>query len=102
MNIGCNTCEKIDFTTEVRPILNKHCIACHGGVKKRGGIIFLFDEGALVEGESGRRAIVPGIDNASEFIRRLHEEAPELWMPYEKLALIEEIDLFERWVNQGA
>lgn len=25
---------EVDFSSEVKPILNKHCISCHGGVKK--------------------------------------------------------------------
>lgn len=103
MLMACNTGEKVDFASEVRPILNKHCITCHGGVKKSGGISFLFEEEALAEGESGKRAIIPGNASASEFIRRLHEDDPELRMPYEKPALNqEEIDLLERWINQGA
>lgn len=26
----------VDFSAEVKPILNKKCISCHGGVKKQG------------------------------------------------------------------
>jgi hypothetical protein len=100
---SCDTREKVDFASEVKPILNKHCIACHGGVKKSGGISFLFEEEVFAVGESGRQAIIPGNAKASEFIRRLHEEDPELRMPYEKPPLSnEEIDLLERWINQGA
>lgn len=103
LNLSCNSGEKVDFASEVRPILNKHCITCHGGVKKSGGISFLFEEEVLVVGESGRKAIIPGNAGASEFIRRLHEDDPELRMPYEKPPLKqEEIELLERWIDQGA
>jgi hypothetical protein len=37
----------VDYSTEVKPILNKHCISCHGGVKKQGGFSLLFREEAL-------------------------------------------------------
>ena len=101
--LGCGRGEPVDFASEVQPILNKHCITCHGGVKKSGGISFLFEEDALAEGKSGRRAIVPGDAGASEFIRRLLEDDPELRMPYEKPPLSkEEIDLLRRWIDQGA
>lgn len=31
----CNTSSnKIDFSSQIKPILNKKCIICHGGVKK--------------------------------------------------------------------
>ena len=101
--LGCGRGEPVNFASEVQPILNKHCITCHGGVKKSGGISFLFEEDALAEGKSGRRAIVPGDAGASEFIRRLLEDDPELRMPYEKPPLSkEEFDLLRRWIDQGA
>ena len=28
-----NSSNKINFNTQIKPILNKHCIHCHGGVK---------------------------------------------------------------------
>lgn len=32
---SCNTSSnKIDFSSQIKPILNKKCIICHGGVKK--------------------------------------------------------------------
>ena len=34
--------DKIDFNAEVRPILNKKCITCHGGVKRSGEFSLLF------------------------------------------------------------
>lgn len=30
--------KEIDFSTQVKPILNQHCISCHGGVKKNGDL----------------------------------------------------------------
>ena len=95
--------EKVDFSADIKPILNKNCIACHGGVKKNSGLSFLFEEEAKGVAESGKHAIVPGNASASELIRRLKEEDPELRMPYQKPKLSEtEIDLLERWIDQGA
>ena len=51
---------KVDFNAEIRPILNKKCLACHGGVRQRAELSFLFREDALVPAKSGLRAIVPG------------------------------------------
>ncbi len=95
--------EKIDFSTQIKPILNNKCITCHGGVKKNGGFSVLFKEEALANTKSGKPAIIPGNASESEFIKRLHEEDPELRMPYEKPKLSdEEIDLLTRWIDQGA
>jgi hypothetical protein len=39
--------EEVDFNTDVKPILNKHCVACHGGVKKAANLSFLFSHEAI-------------------------------------------------------
>lgn len=93
----------VDFSTDVKPILNKHCISCHGGVKKNAEFSLLFEEEAFASTESGLPAILPGDVKSSSFIQRLHEKDPELRMPYNKPALSkEEIDILTRWVKQGA
>ncbi|WP_075351558.1 DUF1553 domain-containing protein [Algoriphagus marinus] len=95
--------DKIDFSTQIKPILNTHCITCHGGVKKNGGFSLLFEEEALGNTESGHPAIIPGNPNGSELIRRLTESDPELRMPYQKPPLSEEeIELLKTWIRQGA
>ncbi|MDN3687017.1 PSD1 and planctomycete cytochrome C domain-containing protein [Cyclobacterium jeungdonense] len=94
---------EIDFSTQVKPILNQHCISCHGGVKKNGGFSLLFEEEALAATESGRPAIIPGDVHDSEFISRLSESDPEVRMPYKKAPLSEEeIKILTQWVEEGA
>ena len=95
--------KEVDFSTEIKPILNKHCITCHGGVKQSGGFSILFEEEAFALNESGLPAIVPGSPNSSELIKRLTHSDPELRMPYERAPLSEgEIDLLKTWIKQGA
>ncbi|WP_114751736.1 DUF1553 domain-containing protein [Pleomorphovibrio marinus] len=95
--------EKVDFSADVKPILNKHCISCHGGVKKNGGLSFLFEEEAKSATESGVPAILPGNAKKSEMIKRLHEKDPELRMPYDRPPLSEkEIETLSKWIDQGA
>lgn len=95
--------EKVDFSADIKPILNKHCITCHGGVKKSGGFSLLFEEDAFSDTENGHPAIIPGNAAQSPFIKRLKEKDPELRMPYEKKPLSkQEIDILTRWVDQGA
>ena len=36
--------EKIDYNTQVKPIFNKKCISCHGGVKAKSNFSLLFSE----------------------------------------------------------
>ncbi|SMD46373.1 Planctomycete cytochrome C [Aquiflexum balticum DSM 16537] len=95
--------DQVDFSTEVKPILNKNCISCHGGVKKNGGFSVLFEEEALALTKSGVAAIIPGDPKNSELIKRLHEEDPELRMPYHRASLTdEEIQTLHKWIKQGA
>jgi Protein of unknown function (DUF1553)/Protein of unknown function (DUF1549)/Planctomycete cytochrome C len=94
---------KIDFNTQVKPIFNKKCITCHGGVKQQSDFSLLFREEALKKAKSGKYAIVPGNAAASELIRRIKETDEEERMPYKHEALSkEEIKILERWINQGA
>lgn len=94
---------KVDYNTEVKPLLNKKCISCHGGVKKKGGFSLLFRSEALANTESGKPAIIPGDANGSEMIRRLTLQDPEERMPYKEHPLSEdEINLLRKWINQGA
>lgn len=95
--------KEIDFSTQIKPILNKNCISCHGGVKKSGGFSVLFEEEAFEDTESGHPAIIPGDPNGSELIKRLTASDPEVRMPYERTPLSEEeIDLLKTWIKQGA
>lgn len=94
---------EIDFNTEVKPILNKKCITCHGGVKRQGGFSLLFRSDALAINKSGIPAIIPGDPSGSELIRRLRLKDPEERMPYKHPPLsASEISILEKWIRQGA
>lgn len=94
---------RVDFNTQIKPILNKHCTTCHGGVKREGGFSLLFRDEALAPAESGKPAIVPGKPAQSEMIRRLSLHDPEERMPYKKAPLDKgDIALLRRWIKQGA
>ncbi len=95
--------QEVDFNQDIRPIFNKKCIACHGGVKQSGGFSLLFEEDALSVNESGERAIVPGSIRKSELINRINHTNPEFRMPSEGEPLDKkEIALLTKWINQGA
>lgn len=94
---------RVDFSSEVKPLFNKKCISCHGGVKKDGGFSLLFEHEAMDTTESGKPAIIPGKPELSEMIRRIKSSDPEERMPYKHEPLSEEeIGLLSRWIQQGA
>ncbi|MDX1639035.1 MAG: c-type cytochrome domain-containing protein, partial [Balneolaceae bacterium] len=95
--------EPVDYNTDIKPILNENCLACHGGVKKNGKFSLLFKEEAFSPNESGRRAIVPGEPGESEMIRRITHPDPDERMPPEGDPLPEEqVALIRNWIDKGA
>lgn len=93
----------VDYNTEVKPIFNKKCITCHGGVKRQSGFSLLFRSEALAVNKSGKAAIIPGDPSHSELIRRLTLKDPEERMPYKHPPLTDdEINTLTKWIKQGA
>lgn len=94
---------RVDFNTEIRPILNNNCSSCHGGVKEQGGINLLYREKAVGKGKSGKPCIVPGYPEKSELMARLRSHDPEDRMPLKAPALSDEqIQKVEQWIKEGA
>src|SRR5579859_2275088 len=95
--------EQVSFSRDIRPILNQNCVLCHGGVRQKNGVSFIFREEALGVGKSGRRTIVPGKPDASELIARVTSTDPEARMPYHAPPLSpQQIALLRRWIKEGA
>jgi len=93
----------VEFSRDIQPILNQNCVSCHGGVRQKNGVSFIFREEALGKGKSGRPTIVPGDPDGSEMIARLTSTDPEARMPYHGPPLRpQQIALLRRWVKEGA
>ena len=90
-----------EFTSAIRPILERSCWNCHGEALQLSGLDLRTRESALRGGDSGA-AIVPGHAEESRFYRRVAglEEPP---MPVEGAALTrEEIAAVREWIDEGA
>ncbi|MDB6077436.1 MAG: hypothetical protein JWO82_1183, partial [Akkermansiaceae bacterium] len=100
--------EAVTFNHDIRPILNRNCVLCHGGIKQAGGISLIYREKALAKGKSGEPAIVPGKPEESELIRRLKSDDDDEIMPKPKKGEhgiplpAEEIAKLTAWIRQGA
>ncbi len=95
--------KSIDFNTQVKPIINEHCIHCHGGVKRSGGLSFMTREDLLTANESGHPAIVPGRSEESELVKRITSQDPHERMPFEGSPLPkDQVAIFEQWIDEGA
>jgi len=98
--------EKVDFNTEIQPILSQNCYACHGPDEAalEGGLRLDVRESALKGGDSGP-AIVPGNPNSSLLIERItHADPDEIMPPTGKKDPLkpEQIELLRRWIEEGA
>jgi len=102
--VGCSRSDhSVDFSRDIRPILNQNCSSCHGGVRQKGGVSFSFREEALGKGKSGLPTIIPGDPEASELIKRVTSKDPETRMPFHATPLSsEQISLLRRWIKEGA
>ena len=95
--------DQVSFSRDIRPILNQNCVFCHGGVRQKNGVSFIFREEALGVGKSGRPTIVPGKPDASELIARITSTDPEARMPYHAPPLSsQQIALLRQWIKEGA
>ncbi|MEO6218972.1 MAG: c-type cytochrome domain-containing protein, partial [Ginsengibacter sp.] len=93
----------VDFSTQVKPIINKNCITCHGGVRRQADFSLLFRSDALAKAKSGKYPIIPGDPDHSEMIRRITLKDPEDRMPYKHAPLSEDqINILRKWIKQGA
>src|SRR5262245_57430126 len=96
---------RISFATQVRPIFNRHCIACHGGIKQAGGLSFVYRETIVGDDPAGDKVVIAGNAAESELIARVTAEDDEERMPPadhgERLSL-DEIEILRQWINEGA
>lgn len=96
--------KRIDFHEEIRPILEDHCLECHGKDEQNRKANLRLDlaDSALNRKEA---VIIRGSAEKSELIARIRSSDPDFQMPPSETGdrLTErEIDLLSRWVDQGA
>ncbi len=95
---------RIDFASQIQPLLARHCYACHGPDLQEGGLRFDDRRTVVAETDSGQAAVVPGKTDESELLRRVlaSEESGERMPPEGKPLSQHSIDLLADWIAQGA
>ena len=87
------------YEDDVKPILTKHCLKCHGqGPKIRGGFRLDRREAVLRGGDLGPAA-VPGDPSQSLLVKAINYD--ELEMPPAGKLPAREIEILTRWVREG-
>ena len=89
------------FKSDVRGLLNQHCLKCHGGDKVRGDLDLSTRVGLLKGGEEGP-SVVPG-KAASSLLYQLitHSQKPYMPAKADKLTAAS-IKKIADWINLGA
>jgi hypothetical protein len=96
------TVPRIDFARDVRPILAKHCFACHGPDKQRGGLRLDRKADAFTGGNTGA-VITAGKGAESLLVKLVTGLDPERPMPPKGDRLTaEQIAILRAWIDQGA
>ncbi|HEV8130610.1 MAG TPA: DUF1553 domain-containing protein, partial [Acidobacteriota bacterium] len=90
----------VDFTRDIRPIFSDICFACHGpdDKQRKAGLRLDKEEGAL-------SVVVPGDSANSTLIQRITSKNPAKIMPPPESGRSltpNQIELFRRWVDEGA
>lgn len=98
----------IDFTRDIRPLLERSCVACHSGERPKGGFQMIDRASLLQGGNRGEPAVVPGKPDASPLLRFIRDKVEDLEMPpvgkREKFPALteDEIAKLNGWIAQGA
>jgi hypothetical protein len=97
---------KISFTQEIRPILSRHCYACHGPdqAQRKGKLRLDTKDGAFSD-RGGWAPVVAGHVAKSGILERITSTDKEEVMPpggAEKRLSSEEVTKLTKWIEQGA
>jgi WD40 repeat protein len=90
-----------NFSSQVAPILQKNCLACHSSAAKMGGLVMI-NYDLLLKGGAHGKVIVPGKADESRMILML-EGKIQPRMPFGADSLsASDIATIKAWINSGA
>ncbi len=91
--------EKIDFETQIKPILAARCAGCHGEEKQLGKLA-LHDAKAIATAEENGLLLGEDAENSEVYTRLLLADDDKLRMPKGGKPLpAEQIELIKNWIN---
>jgi hypothetical protein len=104
---GAEQAAPVDFNRDIRPLLSRHCLGCHGldEESRQGGLRLDERDAATGLADSGEAAIVPGDPAASQLMVRVASAEDEERMPPAESGpplSADEQELLRRWIAQGA
>ncbi len=98
--VGADPAADKSFETHIRPLLEKHCISCHGPNKQKGGLR-LDSSLAMIQGGDNGSALAADHLEKSLFLQVVRYDG-EIKMPPAGKLKPAEIARLEQWVRAGA
>ena len=93
----------VEYEDDVLPILEDHCVKCHGPDKQKAGLRVDQRLSLLRGGDAGFPSLVPGAPVKSHLIERIRSrDASEQMPPKGERLSEEEVELLEQWIRDGA
>jgi N-acyl-D-amino-acid deacylase len=108
MDVPLVAAEKIDFARQIKPLLERSCIACHGPDKHRSNFRVDSRKAILKGGNSGSVAILPGQSAGSPLLDYVTGRVGGMEMPpipkrgKFTAFTMKETELLRAWIDQGA
>lgn len=93
----------VDYLRDIKPLLTRHCVTCHGADTAKARLRLDTAAGALRGGASGPSLLAgkPAESALIQVLEGTHAEVAR--MPYKKPPLSnEEVALFREWISAGA
>jgi hypothetical protein len=94
--------EGVDYTRDIKPLLEKHCVSCHGSAKQKASL--RLDAYPLIkQGGNSGSAFVSKKSTESLLIHAITGSKPDVSkMPPKGELSADEISLLKRWIDEGA
>jgi len=104
---GCKSEEKVSFSQDVKPIIDKYCIECHqtGGEGLAASGFNLEDYAGVMKGTKHGPMVIAGDSAGSNMLVLMEGRAdPSISMPHGKMegANSKELETLRLWIDQGA
>ena len=96
--------DKVDFNTQVKPILEAACTHCHGAEKDKGDFRLHTKEDAAKGNENGPGLTAGDIKKSAIYTTLILPHDDDMVMPPEKEGLLDktQIEVIKNWIEQGA
>ena len=99
--LPCSGRAEVSFANDIGPLLNRHCVACHGEAIQQSGLRLDSRDAAMKGGDSGL-IIDPGSPDSSALVQRLEGREGLVRMPPAAPLSANEIEIFRAWIREGA